>query len=780
MNEPRNEAGDPPDAAAGRAGGEPPAGAPKAAPSRFWTRLLYHRRRVAIGIGLLALVLLPGFLSLETDNSPSVFFVRGSSAVERYGEMRRVFGSDESLRLVFEGPDLWRQRSLVWLGEVEDQAAQLPGVARVSGLYGHYRRDRWPPVDIAAFRAEIQHSPLDRGAGWVGKDGEVITVLVQLEVIDQPAERRLLAGLEAILEEAPEGVTSRIVGLPVLNRELDLSSQEIERRFFPLLILFTLALLFSVIRRFAEVGAILAFVGLCQLLALSTMGWAGARLNLVSSILPPLIFVISLATAVHVLLRFRSTEDPAGARGGALAAAASAPPPEEERESVSRHRRVLAVMAEKGWSVFWTGATTLVGFASLAISPVAPVRSLGMWASVGIALATAAALFALPVLLASFGGRPVPRQSGGFETWLGHLGERLGRWACRHRLAVLAATAAVAGVLLLGLPHIEVESNALRYLAADHPLRAGIDQLEAHEIGAATVELLVTLPASEGGAPPPFVSAIEVERLADLGADLEQLVGIYGVVNAGVVLRDAVRRVPSTPTNAHMRAQMVLEGMSQDAQGREVLEAFLSADRLTARSTLFVATVGADELEALIARVVEMVRLQFPEAEVETTGEYPLLLEAQSYLLSTLAASLALTLLVVGVVLRFLLPSNRLAFLALVPNLWPVMGAVGAMGWLGVPLDIATVMMASVALGLAVDDTVHTLGHFRRWAPRVGSAEAVGRTLRVTAPAYVLTGLILMAGFGVCGLSDFAPIARFGGLSALAIGLAVIGDLVLL
>jgi predicted RND superfamily exporter protein len=105
---------------------------------------------------------------------------------------------------------------------------------------------------------------------------------------------------------------------------------------------------------------------------------------------------------------------------------------------------------------------------------------------------------------------------------------------------------------------------------------------------------------------------------------------------------------------------------------------------------------------------------------------------------------------------------------------------VGIMGWSGVPLDTATVMVASVVLGLVVDYTIHTLGHFRELAPRLGRREAVAGTLERTAPAFVLTGAILAAGFGVCALSDFSPTARFGAFSALAVTLAVAADLVLL
>ena len=116
---------------------------------------------------------------------------------------------------------------------------------------------------------------------------------------------------------------------------------------------------------------------------------------------------------------------------------------------------------------------------------------------------------------------------------------------------------------------------------------------------------------------------------------------------------------------------------------------------------------------------------------------------------------------------------------ALVPNVWPVLVLLGGMGWLGVRLDLATVMVASIVLGLAVDDTIHTLAHFRAEARELGARAAVARRIERAAPAYLLTGAILVAGFGVCALSEFQPIARFGELAAAAIVLALASDLLL-
>lgn len=719
--------------------------------------LTHRRRAVLAAAALLAALLVPGLLRLETDNSPEVFFVRGSEAVERYREFRREFGGDVVVRLVASGEALWTRGGLDWLRRLEEETAALPGIESVSGLYRHWR-SAWPAsaADVETFRRRARSNRLDRALGWIDAEGATVTATAVLAETSPEEVRRLLGRLRQILATAPPGVDAELAGGPLLNAALDDSSREIGRRYFPLLVVLSLAVLTLVVRSLTGLFIPLAFVGFCELLALAPMGYAGSELNLVLAVLPPLVFVIALATALHVLLRFR---DLRSAR------------PRDDPAAVCE-----ATYREKGWPILWTGLTTLIAFASLAVSPVGPVRSLGLWAALALGLMTLAAFTLYPALLSL----PVTAARGQrrFELGAHRLGGRWGRWAYRHRRGVVLAAAAAALLAVAGWPRIRIESNALRYLAADHPVRMRFEALEEKGIGLAAVEIVVT-PA--GGGASPFADPAAIDRLAAVGDRLEREALVHGVLSAGAVLRDAAERVPRLPVvDPATHRVLVFQRLEADPEGRRILARLLSSDRRRARVSALVATVGLDQLEPLLARFEGAALAVFPGAAVEITGEYPLLLEAQRYLLSTLAASLGLTLVAVAAVLRLLLPGTRLALLALLPNLWPVVGVFGAMGWLGVPLDIATVMVASIALGLAVDDTLHTLGHFRRLAPRHGAREAVRRTLQITAPAYLLTGVVLTAGFGVCALSDFAPIARFGALSATAIMLAVLGDLFLL
>lgn len=735
--------------------GEAPAGS-----YGFWRRMLERKAVLVVAASLLALGLLPGLLKLRSDNSPAVFFVKDSPAVANYAEHRRLFPGGESLRLVLRGDAALGSSALRYLGDLSREAAAVEGVAHVSSLAVHHDRVGWPPRDIEAFRERVLENKLDRAAGFVSADGRTTTVLVELGAETREQRLATLEKLDALLEQAPAGIETEIVGLAQLNRALDASSSEIHKIYFPLLAFFALAILLFTVRDLRDVLPPLLFVGLCLLATLAPMGYAGAELNLVLATLPPLVFAIALATSLHLLLHCRHLED--GAPGA------------------TRDRRpYLALTLEhKLWPLLWSGATTVVGFASLLTSPVAPIRSLGGWAALGLACLTLFAFFVLPPLLATFGGHRRNRTPP-YEQQARALGRRLASFSFAHRRGILYASLAATVVCAIGLPFLALESNAVHYLAEDHPQRRAIEKLEADGIGTAAVELRITL-GPAGGGPAPFSTALTVDSLAELAGVLDRREAVLGVLDAGTVLRDAAREVVTAPFAAGLQQQLVLDAMAGDVNGREVLGQLLDESRTSARVLVFVRSTGAEELFGNIDGFLADARAVFPEAQVEATGDYPLLLESQRYLLSTLLLSFGTTFASIAALFFVLLRSVRLTLIALAPNVWPILCIYGAMGWLGVPLDIATVMVSSIALGLVVDDTLHTLGHFRQLAPEMGHEAALGHIFEAAAPVYCLNALVLVAGFGVCALSSFSPVARFGGVCAATILIALVGDIIVL
>jgi len=721
---------------------------------RYLQWIVNHRRLVSLLFLVLAVSLAPGLLRLHLDNAPEAFFVRDHEALESYRDFEFHFGRNRMLRIAVQGEGVWQAAGLEWLGRLEREAAALQGVLGVAGLYGHHgwRFADWPPVDPLEFRQQVLADPLDRQAGWISQDGSVVSILVGLFQLTPSLQERTLQQLRALLANPPPGVVADISGLAVINQALDGMQRDMAMVFFPLLLVLGVVILLVALGRPRQILPPLLLVGLCQTVVFGSMGYLGASLNVVTSVLPPLIFVISLATALHLLLYFRR----------------------QRQQGLEPEAAVLETYRIKGWPVIWTGITTCVGFGSLAVSQVPPVFALGLWSVFAFSFMTFAVLTLYPALLA---GASLSGQANGprpLEDWARARGRAWAEWAVARRRQLFVGSAALAAVWLLGLGQLRVESNVIEYFPPDHPVRQQLTRLQERGVGTVTAEIVIVKDKTDNGG---YRQTGILLQLAELARQIRSLPAVLGVVSGGDLLQGIARYLePAGQDDVFTGA---LKQMEQRPAFSQMLNFFVTPDGSRARIMLMLPMLGFQQLEPILLQARNQVQQQFPEAEVRITGQFPLVLAAQKTLLRTMWTSLLLTLACIALIFRGVLGSWQMAARALVPNLWPVVFVLAAMGWFGVPIDSTTVMIASVALGLAVDDTLHSLGSFRRLVDEMEPDPAAAATLERTAGAHMLTSLILAVGFGACGLSAFVPVAQFGALSALAILVALIADLLL-
>jgi hypothetical protein len=715
------------------------------------------RRRsavVALAAALAALAL-PGLLRLESDNSAALFAPRAGAGSERFREFAARFGSAEPLRIVVEGEALFAREGIAALAALEGAARAVPGVALAGSVAARARArlELEPGLAPEALGLALAAEPLARALGWVAPGGRAASVTLELEPLRGGAAAARDAALERAARAARAGLRATIVGSRPLERALDRSAREIATRFFPLLVAFALLLLAATFRDAGGVAVPLGFVLCCEALVLGALGWCGVAIHLVLAILPPVLFVVALATAVHLAIRCRALQA-------------------EGRDAVEA---TLATFREKGPAVLWTSLSTAAGFAALAASDVGPVQELGRWAAVGLGVQLAASFTLYPALLASTAGRRARLPERALEARLERLGRRLAEASAARRRAVFLAYAGLAAAALAGLPRLRSSSDAVAYFAPAHPVRESLER--ARSLGFGTAALEVEILAPEAGA---FARPEPLARLAALGEELRALARVASVASLADLADEVGAASPwaALETPEALRAQAVAL-LDADPELRRIRSRFATDDLRAARIALFVPIAGFETLEPVAERAAALARARFPEADVAATGLLRRILGFHAALVGTLGRSLALTLPALALVFAALLRRPGEVVQALVPNVWPVAVLLGAMGWLGLALDVATVMVASIVLGLAVDDTIHTLAHHREESQRLGARAAVCSRIERTAPAYLLTGAVLCAGFGVCALSAFEPIARFGALSAAAIALAVVSDLVL-
>ena len=550
---------------------------------------------------------------------------------------------------------------------------------------------------------------------------------------------------------AAAGVSFRVAGQPLVNLELDRAALEVEATSMPWLVGACVLLLLGATRSPRRTLALLVPVGLSVLGLDGVLGLSGTTSNLIVAIAKPLAFVLLLATGYHLLVAYE----------------------DERRAGVA------------GWPAAWRAArakapacalalgTTAVGFGSLASSDVLPIQTFGWLSAVALlVLGVPALLLLLPVLL-SLSGAPGSAGSAGPAGSAGsalpsRLGERVAGVAERSAQAwpaVLPLGLALALAGVLGATRLTAQPHAIRYLAEEHPLRRDHAALEAEGVPLAQLELVVS-----GADAAPIVSDVGLlKRLDAWTRGLTRLEGVKAQVSLPLVLREAGFRTAKVD-------QLPADFLLGDVMSRRAAEvaSYVGEGGRLLRVSLAIETLGPEELERLRGEVRASFEEQLGDAGLELvqTGSYDLLLRTQRSLLTTLRDSLLLTALLMQLVLVVVLRSVRLGLAALLPNTLPVALVFVLLGGVGLPVDVGTAMCAAIALGIAVDDTLHFLYAYQR--------QGLEGAARGTARAILLSSVVIAAGFLAIAPSPFLPTRNFGLLCAAAMGGALVGDLVVL
>jgi predicted RND superfamily exporter protein len=410
-----------------------------------------------------------------------------------------------------------------------------------------------------------------------------------------------------------------------------------------------------------------------------------------------------------------------------------------------------------------TSLTTAVGFGSLAVSRFSPVRSFGLLSALGIVFA-----FIITMLLAP--ASIVYKRGGGLSAAGGS--DRVSRLLLsvkrinrkRPRLILIAFTVViVAG--LLGSFRLNVEANTLKFFPADGEIRQTYKFIEENLTGLSPFEIL--LRGEEIGTP---ASLAAIDRIENYLLDQPYVTHSFSIrsLQAGFSGSHA-----PTPPSEGLQIPALFKSLENSFLSEEKTATHISGRGLTMNSILY--ENAMDEIESFSQSAL-------PEGvTAELTGVVPMITTMDRYLLMTFLKSFAIALVIIGVIMTLNFRSIRLGLLSMIPNTIPILVILGMMGFLRIDLSPATVTVAAISLGIAVDDTIHYIHRYLRSLEEgENPLEASGTATAVVGRAMIYSTLTLASGFIVMVASDFGPTRLFGVLSALCILLALLCDLFLL
>ncbi len=712
-------------------------------------------------------VAVPFAAQVGVDNGVDVWFVRDDPALAAYKSFHETFGNDEVVVIAIRPKDgVWDAGGLSLLERVSRTVEAVDGVRRVLSVATTTTitpkgsaLDVSPLVTgqvadeaaVASIKARFEADPLLE-KGLVSADGRVALVLAEMEALADMDARRdgIITGIEGALAKTGQR-GAEMSGIGVIYNALNRISQSEGAAFAGASQLAIFLLLFGFFRRPGPVLLAIAGVLLAVIWTLGLYGALGRSINMVTMVLPTLVLVIGVADSVHILHHH-------GIRGGGNPA------------------RTLSTI---GVPCLFTTLTTMAGFSALATSKMAVVRDLGIFAAAGIgfALIATVGIIVLGLRVTFFRPLTVPSRHG--PRWLTVKITALTEWSLRRRGAVLGGLILFVLVCAFGVTRIKVDTYSLGFLPDDHETVRATRAIEK-EVGPFTpLELTYTAQKKDGLKEPAVLSAV-----ARWQAALEADPRVHTTISLADVAARLHQVLSGGPARVPDDANQLWQALELYEQDGDNQRAFLAdAAYRQGRMTAFVKMASSRGFEGLIDHAEELGREHLPDGvEVRPAGYLPLYVKMMEYVVDSQVTSFAAAFLVIFVLMGLLFRSLRIAALSILPNMLPVFATLGVMGLAGITLDVATVTITAIVLGIAVDDTIHYIYRYRLElrATDCDHEQAALRTAVRAGPAIAGTTLLLCFGFLVLAGATVKSVLFFGLLSSFAFAVALVGDLVVL
>ncbi len=689
-------------------------------------------------------------------------------------EFNRRFGDDEVLLVALESPDAFSEASLSHLAAITDRAAKHPAVERVYSLFtvedidatgGEMRTERFlaEPPRTAEERAAKKAKALSNTM-WSGfllsADGTLATLSAVLRKEGGAVPDRAKSAQEILAlaeKDAPPGVTVHIAGRGALFLEADSAGKKDLLRYALVTPLWIAGILFYVFRSLRGIAISLFTCAAAVAITVVLFLRSGNPAGMMFTMLPTQVAVICLSDIIHVLARGQ----------------------EADMHGASKRDALVRTMEHMIPACFYTMATSAIGFLSFNAAGLKSLNVLGTWAAIGIVIAWALAMTLVPALMRVLPARKAatahfaPVVSGA----LVELSVRCVRLEKSGRRRLAIGWVAVLVFAALGLVRLNVDSDITSYLPEDSRTVRAAKVLEKKLAGTSSLEIVVEGPKYA------FEEPYAIEALEKIEAHL----AADPLIDKTFSVLDFLRRLQQARDPSAAKLDVPHDGAALTEaffvlQSSAEVDRFVTRDRDAVRISARLNAHSTQGPVEIVRAIEEFGKTLDPRLTLKTTGVSKIFAATSHALVSGQAKSLFYSLLWVSLALLVAVRSIRIGVIALFPNVAPIVVTLGVMGWLGIPLDLFTILIGSIALGIAVDDTIHLIARHKEETAidPLHPDEALVRTLRSSGHPAIFTTFLFAGGFAVFLLSSFPPMRAFGALAAFAMIVAMFADLTLL
>lgn len=719
-------------------------------------RLLGLNTAIAL-IALIHLVAGAFLLRLEFNNAPELYFPKDSPASVLERQLRTEFPSDEILIAIFTGNDLYSRDFLAAIDRVSRRMEKTPDVERVfsvtnvdhiaSSAEGFTVERLIDPEKLDDTTAEERktHVLQDRFVpGWLAsKDGSSLALIVRTNKLNESRQR---TAIEAALHESvkAEKLAEKLVAVagPVALDAAEMRSMLHDSILFtPLVVVLGLLLLLWVVGRLPPIiiGAIAMSTVTVSCVALISA--LGKPYTLVTAMVPTLLSAYTIGNMLHLYAALQRMRN-AGFR---------------------RPKRVIFAVQFMHKPAMFNMLSTAAGMISLVLVPIPPVQVFGVVSAFGTLMIYLVVIYLIPPLLVKYDRGPWPKKSSGFA-WTKRISYSLASFGMRYAVWVAGG---IAILMVLAIPQIykvQTESDLLKFFNASHPLTQSTEMIEERLVGVTALEIVVDGPGRDAFKDADRLKLLKsVQDWAEALPEVDRAMSMMDIVeemNWAFSGEDASAR--TLPHNNKLLSQLLLIYDGRD------LQELVNGEYQRTRILLNVNVHGANAIQDVIEKIeAHLTTIKAPGITWQIAGSGRLFSDQEDLLVVGQKHSFMGAFGQIFLIMLILWRSVPAAVISMLPNLAPLVFIFVVMGSTGIHLDMATVLIASVVLGITVDDTIHFFHNYleRRRKGR-GVVFSLARSFEASGRAVVAISILLVAQFMLLVSSSFQPTSHFGLLTA--------------
>ena len=744
---------------------------------------------------------------IKMDTSTEGFMHEDDPVLLTYNAFREQFGRDERILLAIKSDKVFSLDFLTKLKNLHKEIeSTVPYLDDVTSLY-NVRNTRgdgdklitddllepFPTtqaqIDDIKKRAMSSHFYKDL---LLSHDGKMTTIIIETDAYSHEGEQtvsvadefsegfgddatqnsvnnkafltdeenhELLESLRKITDKyKAQGLEIYMAGSPAVNNALKAQMKADMQKFMRITFLIILVFLFVVFRRISAVIYPLLVIIFSLLTTVGAMAWMGAAFKLPTQVLPSLLLTVSVGATVHILSvffdRFNGTGD--------------------KKEALSY------TMSHSGLAIAMTSLTTAIGVGAFLGSEVAPISDLGLFASLGVMVSLLLTLTLLPALLSITKLKPKEKSKPGK---IDLLMKRMASFPVNQTKLIISVSMIIVIISLLAATQVRLSHYPLKWFQPDNVNRVATEVIDKQMNGSVTIEVIVDTGAENG-----WVDPVRLAKLEAFEKKIEQYEDDYihvgKIISLSTIVRETNRALHENketfytiPKDKKLVSQELL---LFENSGSDDLEDVVDSQFSKIKISIKVPWIDAIRTTPILDYVKKEAAETFVGDKIEVTGMIPLLSNTFSHAVNSSLVSYAIAGILITFMMMLILASPRLGLMSMIPNLVPIILGLLIMAIGDMPLDIFTLLIGSIAIGLAVDDTIHFMHNFKRYYLESNDVlQAMEQTFFTTGKAMLITSIVLSLGFFSYMAAYMSSVQNFGILTGSIIIFALLSDLIL-